>query len=238
MEEELEKGKKEEDMKDNKILVILVCVLAVALVGETIYLWSLPKKKHWAGTLSLPRQGKMHKPSRMMPRNQNAQSANFGVSAMPSAEVDPFKEIERVRQQMDRAFQDNFTQPMPRMNINLASGNRFMNLQADVKKTDNAYVIQMDVPGMKKEEINIDIQGNMLTISGQRNNEVSQEEKDAGIVSQEREFGFFSRSLSLPADVNKEGIKASCENGVLSVTLPRVVFEKPLTEQTMKIKVE
>ncbi|MCX5681589.1 MAG: Hsp20/alpha crystallin family protein [Candidatus Omnitrophica bacterium] len=225
-------------MKDNKILVILVIVLAAALIGETIYLWNMDKDQKSANDLSWQRPMKMYKTPRLAAERMNTQPTNSRMPNRPTEPRNPFMEMEKVRHQMDGMLRDSFAQSQPKVNISLSSGNRFLNLQTDIKKTDNAYIVQMDIPGMKKEEINIDVQGSMLTISGQRNQEVSQEEKGAGIVNQEREFGFFSKSLSLPTDVNKDGIKAVCENGVLSITLPRVVFEKPAQEKPVKIKVE
>lgn len=225
-------------MNNNKTLTILVVVLALALVAETVYIWNAEKNKISRKSLFGQRATNAQKLSQFAKRNLNKKSSNFGMPNMPVQPTDPFREMEKVQRQMDRMFQDGFPQSASGLNMNLASANRLMSLQTDIKKTDNAYIIQMDVPGMKKEEINIDIQGNMLTISGQRNQEVKQEEKAAGFVSQEREFGFFSRSLLLPPDVKKEGIKAACENGVLSVTFPRVAVEKPAPEQPTKIKVE
>jgi HSP20 family protein len=225
-------------MKNNKILIIFVVFLAVALAGETLYLWKISKNKVMCKPSSYPSFVRKHKQSRPEMRKPNAQRVKIKAPEKIVEPVDPFREMEKVQQEMDKMFQNNFVQPKPRMNISLGAGNRFLNPQTDIKKTDNAYIIQMDVPGMKKEEINIDVQGNMLTISGQRNHEMTQEEKDAGIVSQEREFGFFSKSLSLPPDVNKDDIKASCENGVLTVSLPKVVSEKSAQEQVTKIKVE
>lgn len=225
-------------MNNNKTLTILVVILALALVAETAYIWNAEKNNISRKSLFGQRATNAKKLPQFAKRNLNKKPSNLGMSNMLAQPTDPFGEIEKIQRQMDRMFQDGFAQPRSGMNINLVSGNQPMSLQTDVKKIDNAYIVQMDVPGMKKEEINIDVQGNMLAISGQRNKEVEQGSKEAGLVSQEREFGFFAKSFMLPPDVEKDGIKAVYENGVLSVTLPRVAVEKPVPEQPTKIKVE
>ncbi|MBR1660467.1 MAG: Hsp20/alpha crystallin family protein [Oscillospiraceae bacterium] len=90
----------------------------------------------------------------------------------------------------------------------------------DIRETENEYVLEADLPGFKKEDINIDIQDNSLCISAERH--AQQEEKDeaGNYIRRERSYGSFSRSFSLEG-VNTDAIKAAFTDGVLTLTLPK-----------------
>jgi HSP20 family protein len=90
---------------------------------------------------------------------------------------------------------------------------------ADVAETDNAYQIRMDIPGMNAADIDVAVRGNLLTISGHRNEE--KEEKGKTFHRVERKGGKFSRTITLPANVNETEVAAEYNQGVLSVTLPK-----------------
>ncbi|KAJ3334332.1 hypothetical protein HDU76_000025 [Blyttiomyces sp. JEL0837] len=96
-------------------------------------------------------------------------------------------------------------------------GNTFARL--DFTETDTNYVIHTDVPGINKDEVNITIKDDVLTISGERKSEYEEKDdkKQRHIV--ERRFGKFSRSVRLPQDVNVDEVNAKMENGVLELTI-------------------
>lgn len=89
------------------------------------------------------------------------------------------------------------------------------------------YKVALAVPGMKKDDFNIDIEGNLLTISCEK--EVSKEEKEKKFTRKEYSFSSFSRTFTLPEEVNKEKIEAHYENGVLSLSLPKKEETKKLS---------
>ena len=97
---------------------------------------------------------------------------------------------------------------------------RSMNVPA-VNITDNKddFVVSLAVPGMKKDDFNIDVEGNMITISC--NKEEKKEEKDSRYTRKEYNYSSFSRSFTLPDDVMKEKIEARYEDGVLKLMLPK-----------------
>lgn len=227
-------------MKENKVLTVLVIVLAAALVIETAYLWNLEKKNTRKCVFAKDRSDGTGKDMPKIRKAFKGQAPRFKQERQAVEPVDLFKEMEQMQSRMDRAFEDSFARPHPRMNVNFGARNRFLDPQMNVQRTDAAYIIQMDVPGMKKEDIAIDVQANMLTVSGQRKYEATQEEKGEKAIGQikESEFGFFSKTIPLAPDIKKEGIKASCENGVLLITLPRIPVEKSAGEQPVKIKIE
>ncbi|WP_417377739.1 Hsp20/alpha crystallin family protein [Gimesia sp.] len=89
----------------------------------------------------------------------------------------------------------------------------------DLSETNNHIEVRMDVPGIKPEEIDVEVSGNLLRITGERKEE--QEEKGKTFHRIERRSGSFSRSVTLPCEVEENQVEASCNNGVLTITLPK-----------------
>ena len=87
----------------------------------------------------------------------------------------------------------------------------------DVVTEDGDLVIKAELPGVKQEDVDITLQDNVLTVSGQRKTE--QEEERGGYYVRERQYGSFSRSLTVPEGVDESKIHARYENGVLEVTV-------------------
>ena len=102
----------------------------------------------------------------------------------------------------------------------------FAGARIDWKETPKAHVFKADVPGLKKEEVKVEVEdGNVLQISGERSKE--QEEKNDKWHRVERSSGKFLRRFRLPENAKTEQISASMENGVLTVTVPKEEVKKP-----------
>ncbi|XP_021277842.1 18.2 kDa class I heat shock protein-like [Herrania umbratica] len=102
----------------------------------------------------------------------------------------------------------------------------FVNTRVDWKETPEAHVFKADLPGLKKEEVKVEIDDDrVLQISGERN--VEKEDKNDTWHRVERSSGKFSRRFRLPENVKMDQVKASMENGVLTVTVPKVEAKKP-----------
>jgi HSP20 family protein len=101
----------------------------------------------------------------------------------------------------------------------------------DVVETEESYKLRADLPGLKKEDIQIDVKDNTLTIKGEKKLEGRVAKDD--YVRVEREYGTFSRSFTLSDNINPENIKANYKDGVVEVTLPKREESKP-----KQIKVE
>ncbi|MBU0455861.1 MAG: Hsp20/alpha crystallin family protein [Pseudomonadota bacterium] len=103
----------------------------------------------------------------------------------------------------------------------------------DIKSEEDRYVIFVDVPGVKPEEIEIFMEGNMLTIKGKRETETKENEK--GYSRVERVSGSFYRSFTMPDDAEAEKIDAHSEHGVLVVSIPK---KKQTTSRRIDVKVK
>ncbi|XP_057789162.1 class I heat shock protein-like [Salvia miltiorrhiza] len=109
------------------------------------------------------------------------------------------------------------------------SGNetsQFAATRVDWKETAEAHVFKADVPGLKKEEVKVEVEeGNVLQISGERSRD--KEEKSDTWHRVERSSGKFLRRFRLPENAKVDQVKASMENGVLTVTVPKAEVKKP-----------
>ncbi|KAL6204690.1 hypothetical protein ACLB2K_021957 [Fragaria x ananassa] len=102
----------------------------------------------------------------------------------------------------------------------------FVNTRIDWKETPEAHVFKADIPGLKKEEVKVEIEDDrVLQISGER--KIEKEDKNDKWHRVERSSGKFSRRFRLPENAKVDEIKAAMENGVLSVTIPKVEVKKP-----------
>jgi HSP20 family protein len=94
-------------------------------------------------------------------------------------------------------------------------------LSIDMHSDDNTITVNAAVPGLKEEDINIDVNGDILTISGEKKYEHEDQDKERNWHYREIRQGHFSRSVRLPDDVKVDKAEATLENGVLTVTLPK-----------------
>nr|WLR90809.1 HSP17.4 [Selenicereus monacanthus] len=102
----------------------------------------------------------------------------------------------------------------------------FANARIDWRETPEAHIFKADLPGVKKEEVKVEVEdGNVLKISGQRSRE--KEEKTDTWYRVERSSGEFLRRFRLPENAKVDEVKASLENGVLTVTVPKAEVKKP-----------
>jgi HSP20 family protein len=124
----------------------------------------------------------------------------------------PFAEMEELRTRMDRMFEE------------LMGEARGIRAEADwapavdVHREDGKLVVRADVPGIKPEEIKVEVKDDMLVVSGQH--EETEEEKGRDFTRRERRYGSFRRSISLPSGVDSDQIEAVTRDGVLELTVP------------------
>ncbi len=135
------------------------------------------------------------------------------LSAWPS-----FDRVDTLRNELDRLF--DFSLPT---NPNaLFSG---WSPVLDVHDSANEFVVTVELPGMKKDEIGITLHDGVLSISGER--KLEREKKDGETFRSERSFGKFQRNVTLPAAVDGTKVSATYKDGILTVTLPKAEEAKP-----------
>ncbi|MCA9409229.1 MAG: Hsp20/alpha crystallin family protein [Candidatus Omnitrophica bacterium] len=149
-----------------------------------------------------------------------------------TAEWDPFAEMERMHREMNRMFRDSYGRGFGSSVGNFSKTDPFFDPQIDITETDKSYVFKIDLPGMDKESMNVEVQDRMLLISGERNSAV-EEQEDGKFYRRERSFGQFSRRLVLPDDAKADDLKAEYENGVLTITIGRT---KAVDKETIESK--
>jgi HSP20 family protein len=132
----------------------------------------------------------------------------------------PFAELDLLRRQLDQRFEE-MLRGAPLRGPLAAGVFPLINLTQD---PDN-YRVRAELPGMKAEELDIQVLGRNLTISGER--KIQSEAKDAKYHRRERESGKFSRILALPGDINADRVQAQLVAGVLTVTIPKSEAAKP-----------
>jgi len=132
-----------------------------------------------------------------------------------------------LREAMDRLLEDSFVRPRG----GLAPSDGVATLALDVFESADDVTVQASLPGIKPQEVDISITGDVLTIKGEKSEET--EEKQGNYHLRERRYGAFQRSVSLPAAVQADKADAVFENGVLTLTLPKVEEVKP---KSIKIK--
>ncbi len=103
----------------------------------------------------------------------------------------------------------------------------------NTREASDAYYIEIDLPGVKKEDVDVSVDKNVLTISGKR--ESSEEVKEDDYYRVESAYGKFSRSFTLPENVDVEKIQASSEDGVLEIAIPK---QEVIKDSTKKIKIQ
>lgn len=130
----------------------------------------------------------------------------------------PFSELERMRQQMDKFLSRVPDSGMPSLHAGVFPS---INLTED----KDHYYLRAELPGISAEDLDIQATGNNLSISGERKIEV--EKDNVRYHRKEREEGKFSRAISLPGDIDADGVSASLTNGILRVSVPKAEKAKP-----------
>ena len=142
-----------------------------------------------------------------------------------STRWDPFEEIRKTQERLSLLFEDFM--PMKKW----GDGNVFTPA-IDIKEEENKLLVTTDLPGINKEDIEINLKEDMLEISAKSGTEKKTEEE--GYIRKEREYTHFYRAVRLPSSVKEEGSTAKMENGVLTITLPKMKLEEP----AKKIQIE
>ncbi len=146
-----------------------------------------------------------------------------------SEEWSPLRDIMVFRDEMDRLF-ENFFSPWS-LRRRKVGGEIVWAPEVDVYEDENNVIVEAEIPGLKPEELDINVTGNTVTLKGEKKGEKEKKAKNYHLL--ERTYGSFERVIELPVEVEASKAKARLKNGVLEVVLPKVAEAKP-----KQIKVE
>jgi HSP20 family protein len=132
---------------------------------------------------------------------------------------EPAREMMTLRDAMDRLFDDAFTRPL-RLN-----DGHWSIPAVDMYQTDNEIVVKAAIPGVKTDDVQINVTGEVLTIKGETKEK--EEVKEKVYHLREQRWGVFERTIALPTDVIADKAKAEFENGILTITLPKAEEVRP-----------
>ena len=143
-----------------------------------------------------------------------------------------------LHREIDRLFNDTFGSldifpSLSRRNLDKSLADGIIKPKVDITGTDKEYSITAELPGIEEKNIEVELKGDILSIKARQEQEKKDEGK--GYYRIERHSGSFQRILHLPDDADEAGIKASYENGVLTVTVPRI---QGLTNDTKRIELQ
>jgi HSP20 family protein len=138
------------------------------------------------------------------------------VSPQPLQRWEPFRELEQLQEHMDRLMQGGFTP------AGGGNGGAWMPI-TDIEETDDAWVIEAELPGVNRQDLNVEMRDSELIIAG----EIKEKERKGVLRRQTRKTGEFEYRVTLPGDSDAEHIEANLHDGVLTVRVPKTEQAKP-----------
>jgi HSP20 family protein len=132
-----------------------------------------------------------------------------------------------------RELEDNFSGILNNYAVDDSKSFNSFNPKIDISEDEKNIYLEAELPGVKKENMKIKLEDNKLTISGEKKN-VNDSDKGKRFFNRERLFGTFEKVFTIQADIKQDNIRAEFENGVLSVTIEKLIPEKK--EMTIEIK--
>lgn len=150
-------------------------------------------------------------------------------------EWNPFTEMEQMQQQMNRMFSNSFWRGQGGNNNFFTHASSF-DPATDIQETKDEYIVQLDIPGMEKNEINIEVKNGQLIISGEKKSDKEERNKNK-FYMRERSFGYFSRVVPLPENANPEKVNAEYLNGILTVKIGKLSVV-PKEQKVKKVEIE
>lgn len=135
---------------------------------------------------------------------------------------DPFRDLSTIQDRVNRLFDDTLTRFKGGETERFSAG---WEPAVDIYETENEIVMKVELPGLSKENVNIELKDNILTIKGER--KIEEEVKKENYHRIERSYGYFQRSFSLPSIVQQDKVKASFKDGILDIKLPKAEKAKP-----------
>ena len=132
---------------------------------------------------------------------------------------DPFQDVLSLREAMNQLMEESYVRPAAGRN-----GQSFVPA-LDMSETEEGYLVEAAVPGLKPEDLEITVENNVLTLKGETRQQA--EDKKRNYHRVERRYGAFQRTIALPTTVKADGIQAEMNNGILRLDIPKAEEVKP-----------
>ena len=132
---------------------------------------------------------------------------------------DPFAEMQRMKKEMDRMFQDVFSQGRGHPGKGMFNTNVFYDTDFDIEEKKDEYIVRLDISGMDKEKIDVDINEHSITVSGQYSQETK--ETSPGATFQSKSFGSFLKTVPMPDNADPQSVKTEKQEEFLIIRLPK-----------------
>ena len=208
----------------NTIFIMLIIALAVALVGETIYIMD---------TQALNRSYMMRGRLSSMPVFNKNFWQPYASAFEDINKWEPLQEMEAMRKKIDNMFKDTFSRGL--MQQGIVAGTLTFEPSVDIRDTTSEYIITADLPGMDKDKIDVEIKNNSLMISGEK--KIEEETGQGKYYQKQREYGSFSSSITLPDNADTKSIYAKYEKGVLEIRIPKMALTAKAPQPPVKVKI-
>lgn len=227
---------------NNRLLTTLVVILLIVAVVQSVFMFSTyygqsSKQDTGANELNnppLPAVPTAQVPLKPLPKLKSIiPGGSQPLAQAPSYQmIDPFQEMQKMQDEMDRAFDAALNRFRSSPGFKGDDQNTFFEPQMNIMDNGDKYVIKFNMPGLTKDDISVELKNHILTISGKSSKETKQQ--DDRMLLTERRSGLFSRNVMLPGDVDDSKLKADCKDGVLTVIVPKAAE----SHKTQKIQVQ
>jgi HSP20 family protein len=144
---------------------------------------------------------------------------------MTLIKFEPLRELESLNNKVQRLFGE-----FPAVDFGFS-----FNPKIDISDDEKNIYVEAEIPGVKKDNIKISLQDNILTISGEKKSETEEKKNDKNFYRSERVYGSFTRSFTLPEEINSDSIEAKFDDGVLKIKIGKTIPE-PVKERLIEIK--
>jgi len=203
----------------------LVSVLAVAVIALAAV--TLKTQHRLEAMTRAPAHGDPPSPAAVTPpqgkpdKSPPDRGDDWFASPFDPGKWDPFAEMQRMQQHIDRMFSDSFGRFGQSQKYSDLVREPGFSPKVDVREDKDKFVLELDLPGVDKGDVNVRVDGRNVEISGERNDVVTRTDKDGHTVRQERRTGSFSRTVELPEAVDAGKMTARDEKGVFTIVLPK-----------------
>ncbi len=214
------------DKKANILYIIIAVLIVVSLIQTAVLVQHGQKQKALEKQQAAQLAAAKPMPSAAFARSQTLPRQQATAFQQPFAYQDPWEEFDTMSRRMNSLMRQAFMFASPIMQATNQMRGFDFTPAVDLEETPSTYIVRSDLPGLDKDKINLTIRDNTLTIEGIRQTSSEKEDTQQGFYSQERSYGTFSRSLTLPGPVDENKVTADYKNGVLTITLPKAGEQK------------